>query len=390
MKLTWASALGALVSLEAVLSAGIPSEVGNCLTKRHYFNETNRIAAPASSGQDRHSVPIYLDYTKYDWTIDYAKEHVTFGANGGVMLSLMPPDKSKGILQGAGSKLSSTRYMRYGKVTARLKSISTTPGVVTTFITMSDIGDELDFEILGLRPTAPETNVFYHQFEHLPPWNLPLVNQPSGVRSVPISISGDGGDYHIYSIEIKDTEIDFYVDQQLRRSYAKKDQADPTAPGGFWFPDTPALVQVSVWDATQVSQGVAEWAGSSINWGIADPQHGFYAIYEYIDIQCYDDKMQPVAKWPLDTLDNDPQGGLGVDVPMDSDGQVQGVPSNIGVANANMTGDTTVKKSLDSPFKDPSRINRVASPAGLSMTSVYGPLLAVVAAAVSSILLQRI
>ena len=44
-----------------------------------------------------------------------------------------------------GTRISTTRYMQYGSVTARMKT-SKWAGVVTAFITMSDVKDEIDWE----------------------------------------------------------------------------------------------------------------------------------------------------------------------------------------------------------------------------------------------------
>ena len=79
--------------------------------------------------------------------------------------------------QGGGSLLSSTRYVHYGQITARC--MSTLPcihlifdsrypvktgrwaGVVTAFITMSSIKDEIDWEFPGNQTTEGQTNYFW-------------------------------------------------------------------------------------------------------------------------------------------------------------------------------------------------------------------------------------
>lgn len=49
---------------------------------------------------------------------------------------------------GRGPTLNATTYIRYGKVSANIKSASL-GGAVTAFILMADGGDEIDFEFLG-------------------------------------------------------------------------------------------------------------------------------------------------------------------------------------------------------------------------------------------------
>lgn len=78
--------------------------------------------------------------------------------------------------EGGGSLLSSTRYIHYGRVTARctftppfspshltrfLVKTGRWAGVVTAFITMSSIKDEIDWEFPGNQTTEAQTNYFW-------------------------------------------------------------------------------------------------------------------------------------------------------------------------------------------------------------------------------------
>lgn len=81
---------------------------------------------------------------------------------------------------GGGTLLSSTRYVHYGQITARCEcsffqgalqcnfSFRSCPvktgrwaGVVTAFITMSSIKDEIDWEFPGNQTTTGQTNYFW-------------------------------------------------------------------------------------------------------------------------------------------------------------------------------------------------------------------------------------
>jgi beta-glucanase (GH16 family) len=71
---------------------------------------------------------------------------------------------SYGRPQGLGSVVSTTRLMQYGKVAARIKTGSISPGVVSAFIIHNeDPGDEIDFEIVGRNPMEAQT----HRFDRL-------------------------------------------------------------------------------------------------------------------------------------------------------------------------------------------------------------------------------
>lgn len=59
-----------------------------------------------------------------------------------------------------GTVLSSTRYMWYGNVKARMKT-SRGRGVVTAFILFSDVKDEIDFEWVGVDLQTTQTNYYF-------------------------------------------------------------------------------------------------------------------------------------------------------------------------------------------------------------------------------------
>jgi beta-glucanase (GH16 family) len=60
-----------------------------------------------------------------------------------------------------GTLLASTHYVWYGKVTAKFTA-SAGAGVVTAFILLSDVKDEIDFEFVGVELQSAQTN-FYSQ-----------------------------------------------------------------------------------------------------------------------------------------------------------------------------------------------------------------------------------
>lgn len=59
-----------------------------------------------------------------------------------------------------GTLLSSTHYVWYGKITAQLTT-SQGAGVVTAFILMSDMKDEIDFEFVGTDLEHAQSNFYY-------------------------------------------------------------------------------------------------------------------------------------------------------------------------------------------------------------------------------------
>jgi hypothetical protein len=73
--------------------------------------------------------------TKYDWTVDSG--NVMPGSDNNSMVMTLSEANM-------GTKLSSTRYVHYGKISSKVKT-GKWAGVVTAAITMSDMKDEIDW-----------------------------------------------------------------------------------------------------------------------------------------------------------------------------------------------------------------------------------------------------
>lgn len=103
------------------------------------------------------------DASKYDWVQSDGSQVLT--NSEGVILTM--PKNS------AGTVLASTVYMWYGNVKARMKT-SRGAGVVSAFILLSDVKDEIDFEFIGADLTTAQTNFYFQalpicEFAALPP-----------------------------------------------------------------------------------------------------------------------------------------------------------------------------------------------------------------------------
>lgn len=59
-----------------------------------------------------------------------------------------------------GTLLASNHYVWFGKATAKLKT-SRGQGVVTAFIFLSDVKDEIDFEFIGADLGTAQTNYYF-------------------------------------------------------------------------------------------------------------------------------------------------------------------------------------------------------------------------------------
>lgn len=90
------------------------------------------------------------DPSKGDWVLSDGSQVLT--NSEGVLLTM--PKES------AGTVLASTVYMWYGNVRARMKT-SRGAGVVSAFILLSDVKDEIDFEFIGVDLETAQTNFYF-------------------------------------------------------------------------------------------------------------------------------------------------------------------------------------------------------------------------------------
>lgn len=70
--------------------------------------------------------------------------------------------------QSGGSLMSSSTYMWYGNVRARLRT-SRDQGVITAFILFSDVKDEIDYEFVGSELTTAQTNYYFQGIDNCMP-----------------------------------------------------------------------------------------------------------------------------------------------------------------------------------------------------------------------------
>ncbi|KAI9203712.1 concanavalin A-like lectin/glucanase domain-containing protein [Polychytrium aggregatum] len=316
MQLSWLpkaallAGLASAVAADSSNSTSASSSGANCITIRHNFNNTNRIASVAAGNQI--FPPPGLDYTAYDWTIDYGMNNIFFGATGGVMIKLNSTKAlSGGDMLYPGGRMSTTRQMLYGRFSAKIKC-SAVAGVLTTFITMSQVKDEIDWEMIGAQPTQGQSNVFYKGIQEF--------GKFGGVHTIPQApqVSPTFSDYHVFTIDWKPDSITWLIDNVVVRTYSINDplalsstlEASTPYAGQPWFPNTPSLIQFSVWDGGDSStSGVSTWAGGPVSASKCGTNfENCAAIYEWVDIQCYDGQGNEVAAWPPNTLPNGKDG----------------------------------------------------------------------------------
>ena len=92
------------------------------------------------------------DASKSNWVSSGQPKAFTDNSGDQVLLTM-----AKGSV---GTLLASTSYVWFGKVSATLKT-SRTAGVVTAFILLSDVKDEIDFEFIGTDLNTAQSNFYF-------------------------------------------------------------------------------------------------------------------------------------------------------------------------------------------------------------------------------------
>ncbi len=119
------------------LDSCVPEPV--CVSKTYTFDTLDGITSNTK----------YLgDASKTDWVMD--GQAVIY--NGNALLTMAPNT--------VGTVLASSTYMWYGNVKATFKT-SRGQGVVTAFILLSDVKDEIDYEFVGVELETAQTNYYF-------------------------------------------------------------------------------------------------------------------------------------------------------------------------------------------------------------------------------------
>ncbi|KAI8341731.1 concanavalin A-like lectin/glucanase domain-containing protein [Chlamydoabsidia padenii] len=151
-----------------------------------------------------------------------------------------------------GATFASDFYMLYGRVSATIKS-SRVSGAITSFILLSDSGDEIDFEFFGGDSNHLQTNYYYG------------AEKVFVVNGVHHTIDGLNvmDEYHTYTIDWSPDRIQWLVDDYVIRV---KEKSEACQHGGVCkYPSTPARIQYGLWDGS-FDAGTAEWARGPIMW----------------------------------------------------------------------------------------------------------------------------
>jgi len=232
-----------------------------CQDASYVFSDNSRILSNSTFYEG--------NATSHDWVLEAGKIFNTNETGGELALTLTE--------KGGGSRLSSTRYVHYGTITARLKT-GRWAGVITAFITMSDVHDEIDWEFPGDTITEGQSNMFWQG----------VIPTPS-LGETHKDISDTFSNYHDYTIDWQPETLTWSIDGKVVRTLKRSDTIDEKT-GIAHYPSTPSRVQLSLWPAgiPGAAQGTVEWAGGMINWEDPDYKSAghFYALVKSVTVKC--------------------------------------------------------------------------------------------------------
>ncbi|KAI5844843.1 concanavalin A-like lectin/glucanase domain-containing protein [Tricharina praecox] len=229
-----------------------------CQSKKHTFDGLTRVADKTK----------YLgDASRYDWVADGNPMN---SDDGDLLLTM--------AAKTVGTVMASTRYVWYGNIKATMKT-SRGAGVVSAFIMMSDMKDEIDFEWIGVDLDVTQTNYYFQGI-------------PDYTHGGNISTSATFDEWHTYEVDWTEDSITWKVDGETGRTLKKSDTYNATSKQ-YDFPQTPSRVQLSLWPGGLATNdiGTINWAGGEIDWtnsaDMKDPGY-YYVQVKDVVVSCYD------------------------------------------------------------------------------------------------------
>ncbi|GAA5878225.1 hypothetical protein JCM16303_002692 [Sporobolomyces ruberrimus] len=243
-----------------------------CQSSNYTFTDTSRIQMNHSAWNG--------DPSKYDFTLEVEDSSKTAIVQDNA-LQLVLTEK------GGGTKVSTTRTVLYGTIQAAIKSVAQ-DGIVTAFITMSGVKDEIDWEFTTSNTSDAQNNYF---------WEGDVNDFMNGGTSI---AKNRDTTYHVFGINWTPDRLDWTIDGRTVRTLLKSDTKDGR------FPQTPSRIQFSVWPAgiSSSPKGTIDWAGGLIDWSQTGSQGYFASQVQWLSVQCYDNSNLPYVAGNSTTSSN--------------------------------------------------------------------------------------
>ena len=212
---------------------------------------------------------------------------------------------------GFGATVSSTRWNKYGTFTAKFRSGSTGPGIVTAFLLSNPaLGEEISIELTGRDPKRVITN-YYRRVQPAETFKESVQHHFGGGNGAHsrnhhhhhVSTLESHEESHelkrdstkhdlVYKIEWTDKMIRWSVDGKVLRTVLAKDVNTPALGG---LPEKPMQLQLTVWDAGHAVE-TRDWAGGKTDYG-PDNLDEYITTVDSVEINCFDSK-EGKKPWP--------------------------------------------------------------------------------------------
>lgn len=222
--------------------------------------------------------------------------------NGNLVLTLQPGNtlNAYGNRAGFGATVSSSRWMLYGTVSARIKSGSASGGVISSFIFRNAMtGDEIDYEWVGKQPNEIQSNFYWHTPASMDPKDIDYTHSLShqAPRSTETNATNSAAgasnlsqDYHIYTIEWLPDSLTWFIDNQKIRTLLRSEV------NGTKYPSSLSQIQFSIWDGGLAHPATRDWAGGPTDWS---DNHPIYEMHvDWVDIKCSTPVDPATTPWP--------------------------------------------------------------------------------------------
>ncbi|KAK1813094.1 putative glycosidase CRH2 [Friedmanniomyces endolithicus] len=247
--------------------------LGGC-NPRYSHDLQSCVAAPTcqsadyklNSLDDVQANTVYLgDASKANWV---SSGTPVVYQNDAILLTMAPNT--------VGTLLMSTHYVWYGQISATMTT-SQGAGVVTAFIMMSDVQDEIDFEFVGVELEVAQSNYY---FQGITDYG----------NEKPLNVSNTVQNTHTYTIDWQPDSLTWSIDGIPMRTLNRNDTWNSNTQN-YHYPQSPSRIQLSLWPAGLQSNGAGTvaWAGGLVDWNSQYMLNGYYyALVSEVKVQCYD------------------------------------------------------------------------------------------------------
>ncbi|WFC97030.1 hypothetical protein MBRA1_003697 [Malassezia brasiliensis] len=153
--------------------------------------------------------------------------------------------------KGHASRVSTTRYMLYGTINATLRH-DTQKGLISTFGTLSDVGDAIAWKFAGANASAAAASYYALNNE----------TNAAGTR-LDLGRNFSMADYHTYGLQWEPSGITWTLDGRAVHHVSRRE-------AGAQFPRSPSRVLFTTWGATpQTPRRLRKWAGGAMTYDSA-------------------------------------------------------------------------------------------------------------------------